>query len=195
MVNSMLYISLILFPTLELNQVCLFHSMQPGGPMRVSMIAALAKNRVIGNKNDLPWYLPADMRHFMNTTMGKPIVMGRKTFQSLGGKPLTGRSNIILSRDPKLKPFGCSVFATPEAVLEAYKTETELMIIGGAAVYGVFLPRADRLYLTLIDSEIAGDSYFPEYQQLNWRETERRQHDRDEKNKYNFSFVTLERHI
>lgn len=161
--------------------------------MMISMIAAMAKNRLIGSNNDLPWYLPQDMRHFMHTTMHKPIVMGRKTFESLGSKPLRERANIVVTRDENFKSEGCEIYHSAEAVMQAFQDVPELVIIGGASIYTLFLPYADRLYLTFVDADLQGDSFFPDYQQYTWYETHREQHHKDDKHAYDYSFVTLER--
>ena len=152
----------------------------------ISMISALAKNRAIGKKNALPWYLPADLKHFKQITMGKPIVMGRKTFDSIG-KPLPGRRNIIVSRDKKLFVEGCDVFHSIDEALSAVKNESEVMIIGGANLYEQTIARADCIYLTLIDAEMEGDTFFPELSQQ-WKLVSEEKFSADEKNSYAYSF-------
>ena len=118
--------------------------------MKISLVVAKSKNNVIGKNNQLPWHLPADLKHFKNLTMGKPIIMGRKTFDSIG-KPLPGRRNIIISHQPNLFIDGCEVFHSIDDALSALKNETEVMIIGGANLYAQTIERASRLYLTEID--------------------------------------------
>jgi len=158
------------------------------------MIAAMGKNRVIGKDNTMPWHLPADLQHFKKTTLGCPIIMGRKTYDSIG-RPLPGRLNIILSRNTHLAIEGCSVVNTLEdAMTLAEKTDaSEIFITGGSHLYNKFLENTDRLYLTLIDEEFEGDTYFPDYTQLTWNEIERDEHSSDEKNPYDYSFITLDR--
>lgn len=161
--------------------------------MIVSMIAAMGQNRVIGDAdNNMPWHLPADLKHFKATTMGKPIVMGRKTYESIG-RPLPGRKNIVLTRDETLEIEGCDVVTSPEAALEAVGDFEEVMITGGANVYEQFLSRADRLYLTFIEGDFEGVAYFPEWEAGHWKEVSSEAHQADEKNPHNYRFVELER--
>ena len=118
--------------------------------MKLSLIAAVSSNRVIGNNNRLPWHLPADLKHFKNLTLGKPVIMGRKTFDSIG-KPLPNRRNIVISRDKNLVIAGCEIFYSIDSALQAVSSEPEVMIIGGANLYAQTIARADQLYLTIID--------------------------------------------
>lgn len=160
----------------------------------VSIIAAVADNRVIGNKNALPWHLPDDFKYFKENTLGKPIVMGLKTFQSIGNKPLSGRKNIILNNDASyIPPEGCFKAESIEKLLGMVKDEKEVMICGGASVYKQFLPLARRLYLTFVHSSFEGDTYFPEFDISEWKEVKRIDNQPDEKNIYPYSFVVLER--
>ncbi|MCX6723736.1 MAG: type 3 dihydrofolate reductase [Candidatus Staskawiczbacteria bacterium] len=161
----------------------------------ISMIAAVAKNRVIGNKNTIPWHLPADFKYFKETTLGKTIVMGLNTFNSIGGKPLPGRKHIILTNDPNFvaPPQDCVVAHSIEEVLAMGKEIPELMICGGASVYKQFLPLAQKLYLTYVHASPEGDTYFPEVNLAEWKEVKREDHKSDEKNKHDYSFVILER--
>lgn len=163
--------------------------------MIISIIAAMADNRVIGIENRLPWNLPADMKWFRQQTMGKPILMGRKTFDSIG-RPLPGRRNIIISRTAGLVVEGCEVVNSIEAALTLCDdaADVELMIIGGASFYEQMLPHAQRLYLTLVHAEVEGDAHFPEINFNAWRETSRTDHSADTNNSFNYSFVILERH-
>jgi dihydrofolate reductase len=158
------------------------------------MIAAMGKNRVIGKNNDMPWHLPADLQHFKKTTLGCPIIMGRKTYDSIG-RPLPGRLNIILSRNENLTIEGCSVVNSLESAINLAKETdaSEIFITGGAHLYDKFLENADRLYLTLIDENFEGDTYFPDYNRLMWQEITRENHQADEKNPHAYSFVTLDR--
>ncbi len=160
----------------------------------ISIISALAENRAIGSKNNLPWYLPADLKHFKNTTLNKTIVMGLNTFKSIGEKPLPHRKNIVLSNDPSYQiPDGVFLAKSINEILEMTKGEPEVMICGGASVYQQFLPLAQRLYLTYIHYDFNGDIFFPEFQINEWKEVNREDHDPDEKNLYQYSFVVLER--
>ena len=162
--------------------------------IKLSMIAAMGRNRVIGKDNDMPWHLPADLQHFKKTTLGSPIIMGRKTYDSIG-RPLPGRLNIILSRNTELVIEGCSVVNSLEdAIGLAEKTNaSEIFITGGAHLYNKFLENADRLYLTLIDEEYDGDTYFPDYTQFSWQEVSPEDHQADDKNPHAYSFVTLDK--
>lgn len=164
--------------------------------MMLSMIAAMGKNRVIGKDNDMPWHLPADLQHFKKTTLGSPIIMGRKTYDSIG-RPLPGRLNIILSRNTNLQIEGCSVVnSLDDALVLAQQTHVnEVFITGGAHLYDKFLDKADRLYLTLIDEAFEGDTFFPDYTQISWNEIAKEDHLADEKNAHNYSFVTLDRSV
>ncbi|MCC2605121.1 type 3 dihydrofolate reductase [Planctobacterium marinum] len=161
--------------------------------MKISMIAAMAHNRVIGADNQMPWHLPADLKHFKAVTLGKPVIMGRKTFESIG-RPLPGRLNIVISRSG-FAAEGVTVVSTPQLALEAADAAEEVMIIGGGVIYDLFLEQADCLYLTFIDLDVAGDTQFPDYQQVaTWCEVEKQSHSPDNKNPYNYQFVTLQRH-
>lgn len=160
--------------------------------MIISLIAAMDENRVIGLNNTLPWRLPADMRHFREVTMGKPVLMGRKTFESIG-KALPGRRNIILTRDPDFQALGCEVAHTLEAALAAAADSEELMVLGGADLFAQLLPRASRLYLTEIHASFNGDAWFPAFNKQEWAEIERIRRAADEKNPCAYSFVTWER--
>jgi len=156
------------------------------------MIAALAADRVIGADNEMPWHLPADLRHFKQVTLGKPVIMGRRTFESIG-RPLPGRTNIVLTRDSQWQAAGVLVAHTPEQALELAGEADEVMIIGGGKVYQRFLPLAQRLYLTYVDARLAGDTRFPEYQQIEWHTLAQECYPADEHNPYDLRFVTLER--
>jgi dihydrofolate reductase len=161
--------------------------------MIISMIAAMTTDRVIGIDNTLPWKLPADMKWFRQQTMGKPIVMGRKTFESFGAKPLPGRQNIIISRDQNYQATGCDVVHSIDEAMSLVKSTEEVMIIGGASFYEQMLPRAQRMYLTYVAANVTGDAWFPEFSSSEWREVERIDNPADDKNPYEYSFVTLER--
>lgn len=162
--------------------------------MIISIIAALADNMVIGNKNSLPWKLSADMEYFKKTTLGKPIIMGAKTFESIG-MALPNRKNIILSHDKNYRAKGCVVVTSIEQALEEVGEDEEVMIAGGASVYKQFLPLANRLYLTFIHYDFEGDAYFPEFDINQWKEIKRIDKKPDKKNLYSYSFVIFERKI
>ena len=161
--------------------------------MKIAMIAAMTDDRVIGIDNSLPWKLPNDMKWFRQKTLGKPIIMGRKTFESFGARPLPGRKNIIITRDTGYKAEGCEVVHSIDAALQAAGDVEEAMIIGGASFYEQMLPRADRLYLTLVHTTVQGDAWFPEIDFSQWDETERIDNPGDEKNPFPHTFVILER--
>ncbi|MBN7819492.1 type 3 dihydrofolate reductase [Bowmanella yangjiangensis] len=163
--------------------------------MQISMIAAMAKGRVIGKDNQMPWHLPADLKHFKQVTLGKPVVMGRKTFESIG-RPLPGRLNIVISRAEDFKPEGVTVVTSPEQAIAAAQDSAtnELMIIGGGAIYRHFLPQCHRLYITDIELVVDGDTTFPDYQAVaDWQEVAVQQVSPDESNAYAMTFRTLER--
>ena len=160
----------------------------------ISMIAAVGDNRVIGNKNTIPWHLPADFRYFKEQTLNKTIVMGLNTFKSIGEKPLPGRKHIILNNDPNyVPPENCVVAHSIEEVVEMAKDIPEVMICGGASVYKQFLPLAQRLYITEVHASPEGDTYFPEVNQQEWKEVKRADFKADEKNAFDYSFVIFER--
>lgn len=165
--------------------------------MIISIIAAMAENRVIGIDNSLPWKLPSDMKWFRQHTLGKPIVMGRKTFESFGGRTLPDRPNIIVTRDTKYKVDGATVTHSIDEALQVASDvagdSAEVMIIGGASFYEQMLPKADRLYLTFVHAAIEGDAWFPEYDESEWQETERVEVKADEKNPHDHTFVIFDR--
>lgn len=160
--------------------------------MKIALVAAMDKNRLIGANNKLPWHLPADLAHFKKVTLHKPVVMGRKTFESIG-RPLPNRRNIIISRNANYSAEGCEVFSSLEAVLDALHNEPEIMIIGGGQLFDEILPRADILYLTIIDAKFDGDVYFPDWNANEWQESESQAYAADDKNNYAMNFITLVR--
>ena len=160
--------------------------------MRVSLIAAVASNGVIGRENRLPWRLPADLQHFKRLTMGKPIIMGRRTWESIG-RPLPGRRNIVLTRDAGFHAEGCTVVHSVEQALGAVGDCGEVMIMGGANLYAQMLPWADRLYLTQVKADIEGDTRFPAFDADQWVEVQRESHRADAINQHDYDFVVLER--
>ena len=158
----------------------------------ISLIVAMGKGGVIGLDNRLPWRLPAELAHFKRITMGKPIVMGRKTWESLPGV-LPGRRHIVITRDESYQADSCTlVHSTDEAIAAAGDVD-EIMIVGGGTIYRVFLPLADRFYLTQVETEVEGDAYFPEVDWDQWRELSRESHQADEKNPHAYSFIDLAR--
>ena len=160
----------------------------------ISIIAAIGNNWVVGINNKLPWDLPADMEHFRQKTLGKPVIMGQKTLESIG-KPLPGRTNIVLTLDENFHPQGCTVAHSIEEALGAAKDFEEVMICGGVSIYKQFLPLADRMYLTRIKNDFEGDAFFPEFDWEDWKEVERIEHPAGDGNPYKYSFITLERKI
>ena len=165
--------------------------------MKIALIAALDRNRVIGRNNDLPWRLPDDMKYFMETTMGHPVIMGRRNFDSIPPKyrPLPGRTNIVLTRKNNFDAPGFLVAHHPDEALAMAreKEEKEIFIIGGAEVYSLFMNQADFLYLTEIDAAVSGDTFFPKINSEEWIEISRRHHSADERHAYSFDFVVYER--
>lgn len=164
--------------------------------MTISMIWAMGKDQVIGRNGGMPWHLPKDMAYFKRMTLNKPILMGRKTWESFGSKPLPNRTNIVLTRDPgfQLKPQEGIVIHELEDAL-AYEGEQELMVIGGAQIYELMLPKADRLYVTFIDHAFEGDTFFPEVNREEWQVVEEVPGITDENNPYRYRFVTYERKV
>lgn len=161
----------------------------------IALVVAFSKNRVIGKNNDLPWYLPADLKHFKDITTGKTVVMGRKTFDSIFdrlGKPLPNRRNIVLTRDKSLKINGADVYTSFETLLKEAEKE-DLYIIGGAELFKMALPKADIIYATEVEADIDGDVSFPELKASEWLSSSKEIHKADEKNAHNFSFITYER--
>jgi dihydrofolate reductase len=150
------------------------------------------QNRLIGQNNALPWHLPADLAFFKQTTMGKPILMGRKTYESIG-RPLPGRQNIIITRDQDYQVDGCDVCQSIDAAVKLAAGQPEVMLIGGASLYQQTLEKAQQLYLTRIHSSFEGDAWFPEFNPGEWQETWREDHHADEKNRYEFSFIRYSR--
>jgi dihydrofolate reductase len=168
--------------------------------MKIVLIAAFAQNRVVGIENRLPWHLPEDLKYFKRTTSGKAIIMGRKTYDSIG-RPLPNRTNIVITRNPDFTAPGVKVVVSLEAAIELAKEVNyindvdEVMIIGGASIYESALPIADRLYLTHVHAEVEGDAYFPEMNFQQWSETSREDYKASEQNPYDYSFVVYEKTI
>ena len=160
--------------------------------MKISIVVAMAANHVIGNDNRLPWHLSADLKHFKAITMGKPIVMGRKTWESIG-RPLPGRTNIVITRDHDYIADGCVVVHSIEGALAAASDHDEVMVIGGAEFYRQVLPRTSTIYLTRIHRGFAGDTVFPELDDDAWCEVGREDFEADADNPHAYSFIRLER--
>ncbi|WP_018692978.1 type 3 dihydrofolate reductase [Algicola sagamiensis] len=161
--------------------------------MKISLIVAMDENRVIGLDNQMPWHLPADLKHFKSVTMGKPIVMGRKTFESIG-RPLPGRENVVLTRSQDYQPEGVTVCHSKDELLSRLQSYEEVMIIGGGNIYQQFLQEAETLYLTQIHASFNGDTFFPDYTAVgNWVVNAREDYERDEKNTHDYSFLELSR--
>ncbi len=160
--------------------------------MIISIIVAMDKKGVIGLEGSLPWRLSADLKHFKKVTMGKPLIMGRKTHESVG-RPLPGRKNIILSRSKEFKAEGCVVVHLLDDAFQVAGDVEEVMIMGGSGVYNKSLASAHRLYLTEVHADVKGDVYFPEFDKGEWIEVEREAHLTDEQNDFDYSFVVLER--
>lgn len=166
--------------------------------MKLALIAAYAQNRVVGIDNKLPWHLPEDLKYFKRCTSGKAIIMGRKTFDSIG-RPLPNRTNIVITRNSEFKAEGVKVVSTLEAAIELAKAVNEIngidevMVIGGATIYELTLPIADRLYLTHVHAKVEGDAYFPEVDFSNWHEVERADYSASETNPYDYSFVVYDK--
>ena len=159
--------------------------------MIISMIAAMADNRIIGKDTQMPWHLPADFAWFKRCTMGKPVVMGRKTYESIG-RPLPGRLNIVISRDASLSIEGVTTVTSIEQALEVAGEVEEVMIIGGGAIYAACLPMANKLYVTHIEAEIDGDTQFPDWGS-EFKKTYSEAYQADEKNAYSMRFTILEK--
>ena len=158
----------------------------------ISLIVAVGKNNEIGKNNELLWHLPNDLKYFKQITLGLPIIMGRKTFESIG-RPLPGRVNVIVTRNSNFKPEGCIVVDSIQNAMKATMSAQNVMIIGGADIYSQTLPIADRIYLTEVDAELEADKFFPSIDQNLWEEISRKHNPKDEKNEYNFDFVVLKR--
>lgn len=159
---------------------------------RVSILVAYDRNRAIGHQNKLPWHLPEDLKRFKSLTMGHHIVMGRKTYESIG-KPLPGRTNVVITRELGYLAEGSIVVDTLERALEIAKDDSEIFIIGGAQIFVQMLPFADRIYATEIDATFDADTYFPEFDRASWAETSREHRASDGANPYSFDFVVYDR--
>lgn len=159
----------------------------------ISIISAVTENGVIGNKNDLPWYLAADLKRFSEITKPHTVIMGRKTYESIIsriGKSLPQRTNIIITRQKDLEAPGCTIVSSVD---EALALPGEKFVIGGEEIFKLFISHADRMYITRIHANIDGDAKFPEYNESEWAEISRENHSKDEKNQYDYSFLVYER--
>ncbi len=163
--------------------------------MILSLIVAMDRNRLIGANGQLPWHLPDDMAWFKKQTMGKPVIMGRRTWESIPMRfrPLPGRKNIVVSRNPNFRAEGGVVVTSPEDALAVAEGANEVMVIGGATLYRYFLPRAHRIYLTLVDGVFDGDTYFPPLDWAEWRIVSREDRLVDERHPVGFSWLVLAR--
>lgn len=163
------------------------------GAAALELVVAVAENDVIGRGNQLPWHLPADLRHFKSLTLGKPVLMGRKTYESIG-KALPGRTNIVLSRSQGFAPGDCVVVRTLDDARIAAGAHSALMVIGGADIYRQCLPLAGRIHLTVVHTSIEdGDTVFAGWRGAEWSEASCERHESDDKNAYAYSFIVLER--
>ena len=162
---------------------------------KISYVVAMDRNRLIGTGDGLPWRLPDEMRRFKEITMGHPVLIGRKTFETIPQKfrPLEGRTNIVLTRQEAYKAPGCLVVNSLEEALSVIAPDQELMVIGGAQLFGELMPVVDRLYLTEIDGEYTGNIYFPQIDDNEWREISRETHPRDDRHDSPFTFLVLDR--
>jgi dihydrofolate reductase len=159
---------------------------------RISIIAAIAENGVIGVRNRLPWHLPDDLKNFRRLTSGHHILMGRRNYESIG-RPLPDRTNLVLSHDAAYSAPGCRVVTSLDRALETAGADPEIFIIGGATLYAQTLACVQRLYLTRVHARVEGDTSFPVYDERNWIEIDRRDHEADARHAYAFSFITLDR--
>lgn len=160
---------------------------------KLSIIVAMAKNRMIGKDNKMPWHLPDDLKYFKAQTLNKPVIMGRKTFESLGSRPLPNRPNLVISRNLDYAAADVQVFASVEAALSSVNDQTEVMIIGGAQIYTQWIDRVDQLLITEVDASPQGDAFFPPIDHQAWLEVSRQHHAADEKHPYAFDFVCYQK--
>lgn len=161
--------------------------------MRLTAVVAATENDVIGRDNGMPWHLPADLKHFKDVTLGSPVLMGRKTFEAIG-RPLPGRRNLVLSRDATFAPPGVEVVRSLDEAIGLAGDVPELMVIGGAALYALALPRIERVHLTRLHMRVDGDAYFPMLPPSEWREVSRSERrPADERNACDMTFLVLER--
>lgn len=155
--------------------------------MIVSLVAAMAENRVIGRAGSLPWHLPKDLQHFKRITLDHTVIMGRKTFEEIK-RPLSNRRNVVISRNPAFRPAGVTVVPDLDEALALGATEQEVFVIGGGEIYRLALPRADRLYLTVVHAQVEGDTLFPSFDAEAWVLEEEERHEPDDKHAFAFTF-------
>ena len=160
---------------------------------KLALIVAVARNNVIGSGNTIPWYCPADLQYFKRTTMGAPVLMGRKTWDSLKIQPLPGRQNIIVTRDSQYRIEGCDIVNSIEAGLQLTQNAPRVFVIGGEDIYKQVLNRADELYITYVDAEVQGDRYFPQMSLQDWELIREESYSADEKNPYDLNFKVYSR--
>ncbi len=160
--------------------------------MIVSLVVAMSENRVIGRNGGLPWHLPKDLQHFKKVTVDHTVIMGRKTFDEIK-HPLANRRNVVISRNPEFQPRGVTVVPTLDEALALGATEREVFMIGGGEIFRLALPRADRLYLTVVHATVEGDTYFPAFDATAWALEEEERHEADEKHAFAFTFRTYSR--
>jgi len=158
----------------------------------VSLVLAMSENRVIGRDGGLPWHLPKDLQHFKKLTVDHTVIMGRKTFDEIK-HPLANRRNVVVSRNPDFQPRGATVVPSLDEALALGATEREVFVIGGGEIFRLALPRADRLYLTIVHASVVGDTYFPSFDATAWALEEEERHEADEKHAYPFTFRTYSR--
>ena len=159
---------------------------------RLSILVAMASNRTIGINNTLPWRIPADLQHFKKLTMGHHMIMGRKTFESIG-KPLPGRTTVVVSRDRKLKIDGCIVAPSLQEAIDACSSDPQPFVVGGADIYAQALGLSDTLYITEIQQDVAGDAWFPEFERSKWLEVSREAHHQETPQPLEYHFVEYRR--
>lgn len=158
----------------------------------ISLVVAASTNNVIGAKGELPWRLSGDLQRFKALTMGKPVVMGRLTYESIG-RALPGRQNIVITRQPEFEAEGCDVVQSVDAAVKTAGDAEEIMVIGGSHIYQAFLPIADRIYLTRVHAEVEGDTFLPDVLADEWHEVSRAEYNADESNEFDVTVTTLER--
>lgn len=156
---------------------------------KLMMIVAMAKNRMIGKENQMPWHLPDDLKYFKAQTLNKPVIMGRKTFESLGARPLPNRPNLVVSRNKDFSAEGIQVFDSVESAIASVANADEVVIMGGAQIYTQWVDKVDRLLITEVDATPQGDAFFPEFDQQTWREVSRQHHPADAQHLFAFDFV------
>lgn len=170
-------------------------SLQANQTPILSMIVAMGENRMIGKDNKMPWHLPDDLKYFKAKTLNKPVIMGRKTFESIGSKPLPNRPNFIISRNDKFQAEGARVFNSVESVLAQLKDYPEVMIMGGAQIYAQWIDRVDQLYITEVKASPEGDAFFPVIDHQAWSEMSREPHLADDRHAFAFDFVVYKRRV